>query len=312
MTKRVCMAETFLRRGLKLSHLRLLALLNHDEGLGAAAATLGIAQPAASRLLSEAERITGCALRMRDGRGIRLTPEGRALAQRARRVLNELSDAERELGEISGGLSGDLRVGAVTGAAMERVLPALRSARLEMPGLRVHVEIANSEVLGEALAEGRIDLALARLPRDHPPELFDLRPIGEEPVALVVRRGHRLLAQASPAPEALMEHDWVLPEAGTILHDTVIDQLARRGLRAPMRRVTTSSVLLTLALVQRSNAIAPLARAVASEFATEACTMLPLDLGLSVAPYGLMTRKEAAPTMALRRFSALLTRDLPG
>ncbi len=306
------MSDALLRRGLKLTHLRLLALLDHGEGLGSAAGTLGMAQPAASRLLSEAERIAGCALRRRDGRGISLTPEGRALSRRARRILSELSDTEHELREISTGLSGDLRIGAVTGAAMDRVLPALRRARLEMPKLRVHVEVGNSEVLGEALAEGRIDLALARLPQGHPAELFDLIPLGPEPVALVVRHGHRLLSTPSPEPEMLLEYDWVLPEAGTILHDTVIDQLARRGLPAPTRRITTSSFLLTLALVQRSNAIAPLARAVADQFATETCAVLQLDLGLSVAPYALMTRAGAELPVAARRFGALLTGAPPG
>ena len=37
-------------------------------------------------------------LEQRDGRGIRLTPEGEALARRAARILTELHDAEREIG----------------------------------------------------------------------------------------------------------------------------------------------------------------------------------------------------------------------
>lgn len=300
------MSARFLRQGLKFGHLQLLALLAETHHLSAAADALGIAQPAASRLLSEAERIVGSTLRVRDGRGIRLTAEGKALARRAKRILNELNDAEREINEIESGLSGQVRIGSVTGPAMDRVLPSLRSARLAMPRLRIHVEVANSEVLGEALLDGRMDLALARLPRDYPAEMFDFTPLNHEPVALVVRRGHRLLALPEITYDDILAYDWVLPERGTILHDTVQQRLTRLGLPAPEIRVTTSSFLLTLALVQRSNAIAPLAAAVAEQFASDACALLPIDLGISVAPFGLITRADAALTTGAWKLREML------
>ena len=46
-----------LRKGLKLSHLRLMAGLAETGQIGLTAAQMGIAQPAASRLLAEVERI---------------------------------------------------------------------------------------------------------------------------------------------------------------------------------------------------------------------------------------------------------------
>ncbi|MGR3497467.1 MAG: LysR substrate-binding domain-containing protein [Limimaricola soesokkakensis] len=304
-------ADRLLRRGLKLGHLQLLAFLERGCQLGMAAEALGIAQPAASRLLSEAERIAGCPLRRRDGRGIQLTAEGVALARRAGRVIGELNDAERELSEIAAGLSGEVRIGAVTGPAMDRVLPALRNARLSMPKLRIQVEVGNSGELAEALLDGRLDLALARLPDDRSATLFDVTPLSDEPVALVVRPGHRLLSMPELAPADLLDYDWILPARGTILHDTVQDRLERLGLPAPRVGVTTSSFLLTLALVQRSNAVAPLARAVASRFAGGACAILPIDLGISVLPYGLMTRAGAALPRAAQRMAELLVQAVP-
>ncbi|MGR3465028.1 LysR substrate-binding domain-containing protein [Limimaricola sp.] len=304
-------SDRLLRRGLKIMHLQLLAQLEQGKPLGTAAATLGIAQPAASRLLSEAERIAGCALRRPDGRGIRLTPEGTALARRAGRILGELNDAGRELSEIASGLSGEVRIGAVTGPAMDRVLPVLQAARQSMPKLRIRVEVANSEELSEALLDGQLDLALARLPAARPKDLFDFVPLSPEPVALVVRAGHRLLSRPDPDPREILGHDWLLPAPGTLLHDTVQDRLARLGLPAPHVGVTTSSFLLTLALVQRSDAVAPMARAVATRFAGAACAILPEDLGISVAPYGLLTRAGAVLPMAAKRLAERLVRTAP-
>ena len=98
---------------------RLLAELGQTGALGIAAARVGIAQPAASRLLAEMEALLGLTLHERDGRGLRLTEVGQALARRAARIQIELADAAREVAEAAIGQSGVVRVGAVTGPALK-------------------------------------------------------------------------------------------------------------------------------------------------------------------------------------------------
>jgi len=74
---------------------------------------------------------------------------------------------------------------------------------------------------------------------------------------------------------------------------TVLTRLLALGLPPPHQRLSTASFLLTLALLQQTNAIAPLALAVADVFASSPdapYAQLPLDLGIEVEPFGLMTR----------------------
>ena len=81
------------------------------------------------------------------------------------------------------------------------------------------------------------------------------------------------------------------------------------GLPAPPGRLATSSFLLTLAMLQNSNAIAPLATAVAQNFAVDTRSpyiVLPIDLGIRVAPYGLVTRAGSRLTPAAERLAALI------
>jgi len=156
--------DSLLRRGLKLSHLRLLAALLETGQLGLAADRMAIAQPAASRLLAEVERIVGQPVHLRTGRGLPLTPMGQALAHRATRVVTELRDAEREVAEIAGGQSGHVRIGSVTGPALDRVLPALRTARLALPSVTAEVVVAPSDLLAQQLLSGRLDFAIGRMP----------------------------------------------------------------------------------------------------------------------------------------------------
>jgi len=301
--------DHLLKRGLKLSHLRLMAAIAASGQIGTAARDLGITQPAASRLLAETEAIIGQPMHLRAGRGVALTPAGPALARRAGRIMLEINEAARDIGEVSDGSSGHVRIGSVTGPAMDRVLPALRAARLALPGVTVEVDVATSDLLGEQLLAGRIDFALARLPDGHDPALFDIRILGDEPVCLVVRRGHRLAQEPTLNPGMLMDYDWVLPGPGTILRRAVLARLSDLGLREPPGRLATSSFLLTLAMLQQSNAIAPLANAVAASFAQTAdaaYAVLPIDLGIRVAPYGLITRAASRLTPAAERIRALI------
>lgn len=303
------LAPSLLRKGLKLSHLRLMAALADTGQLGAAADRLGIAQPAASRLLAEVERIAGQPLHLRTGRGIGLTPMGEALARRAVRVVTELRDAEREIAEIGGGESGHVRIGSVTGPALDRVLPALRTARLALPGVTAEVIVAPSDLLGQQLMSGRIDFAVGRMPEGMEDRLTLSAPIDTEPVALMVRRGHRLAQQAEVTPDELLAFDWVMPPAGTLLTRAVTDRLRALGLPQPTQRLATSSFLLTLALVQQSNAIAPLARAVCDRFAGRddaPYAVLPIDLGIIVEPFGLLTRTSAILTPVASRLVGMI------
>ncbi|MFT4150589.1 MAG: LysR substrate-binding domain-containing protein [Paracoccaceae bacterium] len=297
-----------LRRGLKLTHLRLMQALGDTGQLGAAADRIGIAQPAASRLLAEVERIVGRPVHERTGRGVALTEVGTALSRRAARVLTELADAGRELDEIAGGAAGRVRIGSVTGPALDRVLPALRAARLALPGVTAEVTVAPSDLLNTQLLDGRLDFAIGRLPSDETRHLLETRLIEAEPVELMVRRGHRL-AEAPVRAEDLMAYDWVMPGTDAILWRAVTARLHALGLPNPPQRLSTASFLLTLAMVQHSNAVAPLARAVADTFARGAgapFAVVPIDLGIEVEPFGLVTRADTTLPPAARRLAEMI------
>lgn len=301
-------SSRLLRRGLRLAHLRLMAALGETGALGVAAARVGLTQPAASRALGEIEALLGRPVHAREGRGLRLTPEGQALARRAARALSEVAAAEREVEEMGQGLAGHVRLGSVTGPALDRVLPALRAARVALPRVTCEVEVAPSDPLADLLLAGRLDFALARLPEGRDPSLFDLAPLGVEPVEIVARPGHALVRKAGLSARDLLDYDWVMPGPGTLLRRTVLERLAALGLPPPTGRLATASFLLTLAMLRDSNAVAPLASAVARRFAGpgEGLAILPLDLGIVVPAFGLLTLKGAQLTPAAERIRELV------
>lgn len=302
-------AEALLQRGLKLSHLRLLDALSDSGQISDAARRLGIAQPAASRLLGEVERIVGRPVHERTGRGVVLTPIGEALALRAKRVHMELRDAAREMQEIDMGHVGHVRIGSVTGPALDRVLPALRTARVTQPKVTFEVIVATSDVLCQNLLNGRIDFAIARLPVGPERLMFRAQTIAPEPVSLMVRKGHPLEREVPLEPAQLMQYDWVMPGPESLLSQTVLARLRALKLPEPTQRFSTASFLLTLALIQQSNAIAPLAHAVCAAFThgpDAPYRVLPAELGIEVEPFGFITRTDTVLTPAASRMAQLL------
>lgn len=301
-------------RMLKPAQLRLLAELSQSGALGLAAARVGIAQPAASRLLAEMEELIGVPLRERQGRGLRLTGVGEALARRAARVQIELADAAREMAEAATGLAGVVRVGAVTGPALSLVLPALTDLQSVHPDFRAEVTVATSVHLCDQLRDGQLDFALARLnPGDTRLEAQD---IAAEPLSLVVRRGHPLLVLPRITVDDLLRYDWVMGDDETLLTQTVLSRLAELRLPIPQRRISTSSFLFTLALLNQTNAIAPLATPVVDSLSGNPSVpfvSLPIDLGLTVATFSIVTRGGSQLTPSAQRLvDAILTLSKEG
>ncbi len=292
--------------GLKLIHLRLIAALKQSGQLGLAAAHLGLAQPAATRLLGEIERVIGFQVRERLGRGLRLTEAGEALARRAERVLHELRDAAREISELGDGARGHVRIGSVTGPALTHVLPAIRQLRRDQSRISVEVVVSSSDDLCRQLIDGRLDIIIGRVNDPRLQALLDFQPIGVEPLALLARNKHPLKDMPAPKLADALAYDWILPENDKLLTRTVLGHLTKLGFPEPRRQVSTSSFLFTLAVLKETDAIAPLALSVAQSFSDEGVTPLEVGFTLSVESYGLIHRRGSALTPSAKRVTELV------
>ncbi|MCV0397158.1 MAG: LysR family transcriptional regulator [Rhizobiaceae bacterium] len=298
--------DRLLRRGLNLRHLRLLTALDRTGQISAAAARLSISQPAASRLLADLERIAEATLHTRLPRGIELTESGRHLAAIAGRMLSELDAAAREVDEIEAGRRGLVSIGAVTGAALEHVLPVLRQMRVTHPRINANVVVDTSDKLAPLMLAEELDFYIGRIPPSIEASAFVADPIGPEPVVLIVREGHPLLRSGQVGLANCVEFDWVMQPQGGLMRQTVEAYLMDRRISLPARVISTSSTLMTLALIAQSNAIAPIARAAALFFGDRdglgaRIAALPVASDLAVTPYSLLraARRPLTPVSRL-------------
>ena len=287
-------ADLPIRHGLKLGHMKMMVALEDSGQISTAASLLNISQPAASRMLAEMEAILKVPLCERLPRGVVPTPYGVAFARRARAILLELREADREIGDLKSGKGGSVFLGAVTAPAIALVVPAIRQIRETYPKIQIDMQVETSNVLAKELLASRHDFIIARIPDDLSPRLFDAQVIGIEKACLLVRRGHPLMRRDSVRFEDLTSFDWVFQPAGSLLRRTVEAGFLARGVPLPERILNTSSLLLTLAMVAQSDAIAPIALEVAKFINDDmglqgAVDILPSGFEFDVQPYSLIT-----------------------
>ncbi|NZD50860.1 LysR family transcriptional regulator [Rhizobium leguminosarum] len=291
--------DSLLRAGLKLNHLRMIVAIEDSGQISAAAEVLNISQPAASRMLSEMESITKTSLYERVARGVVLTTFGAALARRARKILLELREASREIGELKSGKGGSVFIGSVTAPAMSLVVPAINKVRKAYPGIEINIQVETSNVLARELLAARHDFIIGRIPDDLNPRLFEVTEIGIERACLIVRSRHPLMKQKSSSLSDVRDYDWVFQPPGTLLRRTIEDVFLSQGVALPENIVNTSSLLLTCAIICETDAIAPVAVDVAQFLASQGSNasdvrMLPIDFDINVKPYSMITARERA------------------
>ncbi|HYZ65002.1 MAG TPA: LysR family transcriptional regulator [Acetobacteraceae bacterium] len=123
----------------------------------AVAREVGMTQPAVSRQVSELERHLGTRLVQRSTRHLALTEDGQELAVRARRVLEEVEEAETAIGKRRCSPSGLVHLAAPARFGGVHIAPRVPRLLFRYPELRL--ELTMSDHPADLIVTG-VDLAI--------------------------------------------------------------------------------------------------------------------------------------------------------
>ncbi|MGH8073292.1 MAG: LysR substrate-binding domain-containing protein [Lysobacter sp.] len=231
----------------------LLALADHKH-FGRAAAASFVSQPTLSTQIRKLEEELGVSLVERAPRRVMLTPIGRDIAERARRVIAEVDQMAEVASRSQDPEAGTVRLGLFPTLApylLPHVLPAVRQRfpRLEL----LLVEEKTDQILAR-LRDGRLDAGVLALPLHD--EQLHVEPLFDEPFLLAVPRGHAMAGQDSLDLRQLDDQHLLLLEEGHCLRDQALDVCRmsgadeRDGFRATsletLRQMVASGVGITL------------------------------------------------------------------
>ncbi|MCI5078366.1 LysR family transcriptional regulator [Oricola sp.] len=290
---------------LQLKDFRLIQAIAETGQLALAAERMSMTQPAASRILSNVEREIGVPLFARHPKGMTPTPIGETLARNANSLLRCLEQTVQETESAISGRAGSVRVGSVTGGAVGFVVPAVRKLKETAVGADIHVDVAPSDVLIAGLLRGDYDFVLSRIPPGMDARQFAVRRGRVEVVRFLVRREHPLVGRTPLEPEDLVGFEWVIQAPHTPMRQAVEEAFLSQGIQLPSETVNTTSLLVMIAYLASTDAIAPASREVAglvaSEDGRDRLVALELDEPIIINPYHLITlRNQVMSPLAIR------------
>ncbi len=258
--------------GVSLRQLLYLRMAAHQPSFTAAAAALGITQPALSQALLEVERRAGVPLFEANGRHRRLTEDGRELLAFAERVLAEAAALRDRLDARARGEAGTLRVGMIDAASLYVLPDIIREYREQHPAVDLQLHVDATAALLTQLRTFELDLVFAIGPPEN----------GIEGIEVLREPLHVYAPPGRDDPHAPPLHaEWALYESGSHTRAIIDVGLGRLGI-AP------------LVTLQSGN----------PEVLRQ---MVALGLGWSVLPPAVA---EGAPVLASRRGALVAQRSL--
>jgi DNA-binding transcriptional LysR family regulator len=247
--------RTYFGRDIKLRHLRLIVAIEDAGQLSKAATLLHLSQPALSKALSDIERAIGEPLFERGARGLVANARGTAMIRAARNVLFELDRVGVEISGLAERPSRILTVGVMPTAAMSFLGHAIALLHERDPGVSVRVVDGMTEGLLNQLALGRLQLAIGARLRDSVPAEVRAHRLVDDPMRLVVARGHPLARRKAPDWDACVAFPWILPSPGHPVRISFDHALRRKGLTAPAQILDGLEIGLVLALLAHGSAV---------------------------------------------------------
>src|SRR4051812_21122555 len=145
---------------LDVTRLRVIDAVARHGSVTAAARELHYSQPSVTHHLARLEAETGAKLVQRVGRGIRLTPAGELLADRAAEIIGRIQAADAELCAHVGLAAGRVRLAGFSSAITSLVPRAVTALADRHPGLQISLTDTHPPDALELLRTGRTDVAI--------------------------------------------------------------------------------------------------------------------------------------------------------
>lgn len=178
---------------MELHQLRYFVAVAEEGNFTRAAEKCFVSQPSLSAQIIKLEGELGQKLFDRLGRRAELTQAGRFLEARARTILMEVENAQRQIQDGATEISGLVRIGSTPSVTPYLLPPVIALSRKRFPKLEINIQENLRRRLIDDLSHGEIEVAITSYTGDS--AHIDAEPILQESLMLAVSSQHRLATQ---------------------------------------------------------------------------------------------------------------------
>ncbi|MCY1522566.1 pca operon transcription factor PcaQ [compost metagenome] len=152
-----------------------------------------------------------------------------------------------------------------------------------------------------------LDLIVGRLEPGYAAPDLVTEALYEEPMVVVVKRGHKLARKTRPGWADLAAMPCVLPPPWASLRVKIEQAFYRYGLHPPQDVIETSSYLALATFVVQRGAAGFMAQSVAHAMQAEGkLQVLSMEVPVELPPVGIITLRERAPSLSAEQMLACL------
>jgi len=213
-----------------LEQLRIFIAVAEREHVTQAAHDLHLTQSAVSSAITALEGRYAIKLFDRIGRRIALTDAGRTFLGEARAILVRAADGEAVLSDLADFRRGELAIAASQTIGTYWIPRVIQAFTTSYPGIRVTLELGNTEFVAARLREGAALIGFVEGPVDEPSLAVDH--LFEDELVLVAATADPWLAGGGSMMERLRSARWILREKGSGTRVALEQALAHYGLSA--------------------------------------------------------------------------------
>lgn len=237
-----------------LRHLRIFCAVCERGSMSAAAQSLFMAQPSVSQAVRELEEHYGTLLFERLGRRLALTPAGERLYPRARAMVDQFDELERETARDC--QPQVLRIGANLTVGCALLHSFLNRLEAEYPQAELRVYVSRSSDLLERLEGNRLDVALTEaLPGQ--PNYIQLH-FAQDRILAAAHPEHPIFQHIPATAEALSQTRLLLRERGSGVREQFQRLMEQAGCPCePYWESVSSTVLIRAAREQEGVTVLP-------------------------------------------------------
>jgi DNA-binding transcriptional LysR family regulator len=265
-------------------------------GITKAATSLGISQPAVSRLLTSFGASLGFELFQKSGGRLIPTQEASYLLREVERLLENMDNIGRLSHDLTDRRAGHLRIACLPGFATSHLPQILARFLQDKPRVRVTLEPDRPERILEWIIGEQYDCGISDEPTPHPQ--VECTTIAMRTVC-ILPKGHALARKSELGPEDLTPENLIHTRRDSPFYQQLHEAFASRGLTMPSR-IETRQFTAACMLVASGAGVAVVSEMDAREYEPRGLILRPFRPQL---PHRLVLMR---PTNAR---SSLITQD---
>ena len=217
--------------------LRVFCTVAETGSFSKASEIIHLTQPAVSLQIQALEELYETKLFDRTSSSVLLTPSGEILYKYAKEILTLYSQAEKDIGEITGLVKGSISIGASTTVGNYLLPLVISDFKIENPKIKIHLLVGNTKRVVDLLNAGNLDIGIVE------GEIKKYKIISEKLISdemmLIIPSEHPWAKKKDISMLDIIKEPFIFREEGSGTRQVIEKYLNKRGITTQKMNIST-------------------------------------------------------------------------